>query len=108
MLSLIQMSADRAPFIDHSQSLNLPVRKNTTTNQICLAQYTAWKLGLKAVAIYRDGSKRVQPLSTGKARAVEMEAAVAAAEKILARAATGKVADHLLAQGIKEIKTKLN
>ena len=26
----------------------------------------AWKMGLKAVAIYRDGSKRLQPLNTGK------------------------------------------
>jgi ribonucleotide reductase alpha subunit len=30
------------------------------------AYIESWKLGLKAVAIYRDGSKRVQPLSTGE------------------------------------------
>jgi len=41
-------------------------------------------------------------------RSAAAEAAVAAAEKILARATTGKVADDLLAQGIGEIKTKLN
>jgi F-type H+-transporting ATPase subunit b len=41
-------------------------------------------------------------------RSAAAEAAVAAAEKILARTATGKVADDLLAQGIGEIKTKLN
>jgi F-type H+-transporting ATPase subunit b len=41
-------------------------------------------------------------------RSAAAEAAVAAAEKILARTATGKVADDLLAQGIGEIKKKLN
>jgi F-type H+-transporting ATPase subunit b len=41
-------------------------------------------------------------------RSAAAEAAVAAAEKILARTTTGKVADDLLAQGIGEIKTKLN
>jgi F-type H+-transporting ATPase subunit b len=41
-------------------------------------------------------------------RTAAAEAAVVAAEKILARTATGKIADDLLAQGIGEIKTKLN
>ena len=41
-------------------------------------------------------------------RTAAAEAAVMAAEKILARTATGKIADDLLVQGIGEIKTKLN
>jgi len=41
-------------------------------DEVAEAYVTAWKLGLKAVAIYRDGSKRTQPLNTGKTeKAVE-------------------------------------
>ena len=41
-------------------------------------------------------------------RAAAAEAAVAAAEKILSQAAKGDVADKLLAQGIRDVKAKLN
>ena len=41
-------------------------------------------------------------------RAAAADAAVAAAEKILAQSAKGKVADDLLAQGIRDVKAKLN
>ena len=41
-------------------------------------------------------------------RAAAAEAAVAAAERILADTVKGKVADDLIAQGIREVKTKLN
>lgn len=41
-------------------------------------------------------------------RAAAAEAAVSAAEKVLAQAATGKVADGLIAQGIEDVKKKLN
>ncbi|MCE5253040.1 MAG: vitamin B12-dependent ribonucleotide reductase, partial [Actinomycetia bacterium] len=37
-----------------------------TTEEILAAYMEGWKLGLKAVAIYRDGSKRLQPVSTDK------------------------------------------
>jgi ribonucleoside-diphosphate reductase alpha chain len=40
----------------------------------------AWRLGLKAIAVYRDGSKRTQPLSTGKQSAPAEETAQAAAK----------------------------
>jgi ribonucleoside-diphosphate reductase alpha chain len=37
-----------------------------TTNEIQKVYLEGWKLGLKAIAVYRDNSKRSQPLSTGK------------------------------------------
>src|SRR5258708_13192670 len=39
---------------------------NATIEEIEQAYYEAWKLGLKAVAVYRDGCKRSQPLSTAR------------------------------------------
>jgi len=38
------------------------------------AYLESWKLGLKAVAIYRDGSKRVQPLSSGSGKSDQKSA----------------------------------
>jgi ribonucleoside-diphosphate reductase alpha chain len=51
----------------------------------------AWRLGLKAVAVYRDGCKRSQPLSTSKE---EKTAAVAAAPAANARPPRRKLADE--------------
>jgi ribonucleoside-diphosphate reductase alpha chain len=45
-----------------SKTVNLPTE--STVNEILQAYIDGWKLGLKAVAMYRDGSKRTQPLST--------------------------------------------
>ena len=52
------------PFISGaiSKTVNLP--SEVTVEEIEKAYIEGWKLGLKAVAIYRDGSKRTQPLST--------------------------------------------
>jgi ribonucleoside-diphosphate reductase alpha chain len=54
------------PFISGSISKTVNVPTDVTTEEIVLAYTEAWKLGLKAVAIYRDGSKRTQPLNTSK------------------------------------------
>lgn len=51
-----------------SKTVNLP--KDCTVKDIEEAYIQSWKLGLKAVAVYRDGSKRTQPLSTSKEQAV--------------------------------------
>jgi ribonucleoside-diphosphate reductase alpha chain len=40
--------------------------KESTADEISTAYMEGWKLGLKAVAIYRDGSKRIQPVNTDK------------------------------------------
>jgi len=60
----LKMMGAVQPFISGaiSKTVNLP--NEVTTEEIEKAYIEGWKLGLKAVAIYRDGSKRTQPLST--------------------------------------------
>jgi len=59
----LRMMAAAQPFISGaiSKTVNLP--ENATVEDIAEAYIQAWKLGLKAVAIYRDGCKKSQPLS---------------------------------------------
>ncbi len=60
------MMAAAQPFISGaiSKTVNLP--NEATAADIRQAYIDAWKMGLKCVAIYRDGSKRSQPLNTKK------------------------------------------
>ncbi|MFA4954366.1 MAG: vitamin B12-dependent ribonucleotide reductase [Patescibacteria group bacterium] len=62
----IHMMAAVQPFISGaiSKTVNLPA--NATIEDVVSVYTEAWKLGLKAVAIYRDGCKRSQPLTTTK------------------------------------------
>ncbi|MFW0837413.1 MAG: vitamin B12-dependent ribonucleotide reductase [Candidatus Komeilibacteria bacterium] len=62
----IKMMGAVQPFLSGaiSKTVNLP--KAATKEDIWEAYMAAWKLGLKAIAVYRDGSKRTQPLTTGK------------------------------------------
>ena len=63
-LAHLRMMAAAQPFISGaiSKTVNLP--NDCTIEDIRDAYVQAWKMGLKCVAIYRDGSKRSQPLST--------------------------------------------
>ncbi len=60
----LKMMAAAQPFISGaiSKTVNLP--NECTVQDITDAYVQAWKMGLKCVAIYRDGSKRSQPLNT--------------------------------------------
>ena len=62
----VRMMGAAQPFISGaiSKTVNLP--QEATIEDITQAYIEAWRLGIKALAIYRDGSKRVQPLSTSK------------------------------------------
>ncbi|MDP9162408.1 MAG: vitamin B12-dependent ribonucleotide reductase, partial [Acidobacteriota bacterium] len=62
-LGHLKMMAATQPFISGaiSKTVNLP--NNATVEDIMEAYLQAWKLGLKAVAVYRDGCKQSQPLS---------------------------------------------
>src|SRR5437773_7017255 len=65
-LAHLKMMAATQPFISGaiSKTVNLP--HLATVQDIRNAYVDAWKMGLKCVAIYRDGSKRSQPLNTRK------------------------------------------
>jgi ribonucleoside-diphosphate reductase alpha chain len=60
----IKMMGAVQPFISGaiSKTVNLP--ETATVDDVANAYVEAWKHGVKAIAIYRDGSKKVQPLST--------------------------------------------
>lgn len=60
------MMAAAQPFLSGaiSKTVNLP--RDCTPADIFKVYVAAWEMGLKAVALYRDGSKRTQPLSTDK------------------------------------------
>jgi ribonucleoside-diphosphate reductase alpha chain len=64
----VMMMAATQPFISGaiSKTVNLP--ESATIEDITEAYLQSWKLGLKAVAIYRDGSKKAQPLMAASSR----------------------------------------
>jgi ribonucleoside-diphosphate reductase alpha chain len=67
----LRMMAAAQPFISGaiSKTVNLP--ENATVEDIMEAYLQAWKLGLKAVAVYRDGCKKSQPLSAAGTKTAE-------------------------------------
>jgi ribonucleoside-diphosphate reductase alpha chain len=77
-LGHIRMMAAAQPFISGaiSKTVNLP--PDATIEDVQEAYLQSWKQGLKAVAIYRDGCKRTQPLSTSKTDPGLAKGAVAA------------------------------
>jgi ribonucleoside-diphosphate reductase alpha chain len=80
----LRMMAATQPFISGaiSKTVNLP--ENASVEDIMEAYLQAWKLGLKAVAVYRDGCKKSQPLSaagTSTALSKKGDAAAAAAPR---------------------------
>jgi ribonucleoside-diphosphate reductase alpha chain len=75
----IKMMGATQPFISGAISKTVNVPKEATVEEIMQAYVQAWKLGAKAISIYRDGSKRTQPLNTSKDKTVEDLAQQAAA-----------------------------
>jgi len=95
----VRMMAAVQPFISGAISKTINMPEESTVEDIMTAYTEAWKLGLKAVAIYRDNSKRVQPLSSGSGKGEKKGAAVAAAapapvEKVVYRPVRRKLPDE--------------
>ncbi len=77
-LGHIRMMGAVQPFISGaiSKTVNLPT--DATVQDIEDAYVQSWQLGLKAIAVYRDGCKRTQPLNTGKTEETKPEPVLAA------------------------------
>ncbi len=73
----IKMMGAVQPFISGaiSKTVNLP--NEASVDDVADTYVEAWRHGIKAIAIYRDGSKTVQPLSTAKDASDAAEASVA-------------------------------
>ena len=95
----VRMMAAVQPFISGAISKTINMPEESTVEDIVNAYTESWKLGLKAVAIYRDNSKRVQPLSSGSGK-TEKKAAIAApaaapvVEKVVYRPVRRKLPDE--------------
>jgi ribonucleoside-diphosphate reductase alpha chain len=75
----IKMMGATQPFISGAISKTVNVPKEASVDEIMQAYIESWKLGAKAISIYRDGSKRTQPLNTSKDKTAETAQAVAEA-----------------------------
>ncbi|HET7293077.1 MAG TPA: vitamin B12-dependent ribonucleotide reductase [Vicinamibacteria bacterium] len=62
----IKMMAAVQPFLSGAISKTVNMPTDATPEDIANAYVESWRLGLKAVAVYRDGCKRSQPLSTSR------------------------------------------
>ncbi len=60
----VRMMAAAQPFLSGAISKTVNMPRETTPADIAEAYLEGWRLGLKALAVYRDGSKESQPLST--------------------------------------------
>lgn len=58
------MMAAAQPFLSGAISKTVNMPRETTPADVADAYLEGWQLGLKALAVYRDGSKESQPLST--------------------------------------------
>src|SRR6202521_579554 len=70
----VRMMAAVQPFISGSMSKTVNLPTDATAEDIQQTYFESWKLGLKCIAIYRDGCKRSQPLSTSLAKKKEEKA----------------------------------
>ena len=68
----VRMMAAVQPFLSGAISKTVNMPEEATADDIANVYTEGWRLGLKSIAIYRDGSKRVQPLNTSKEQESEV------------------------------------
>ncbi|RXK59960.1 vitamin B12-dependent ribonucleotide reductase [Lacibacter luteus] len=103
----IRMMAAAQPFLSGaiSKTINLP--NEAKVEEIAEAYYESWKLGLKACALYRDGSKLSQPLST-KSDKKKKDSTTVAAEETAPAVMDGPVIVDMAKLTVEELLEELN
>jgi ribonucleoside-diphosphate reductase alpha chain len=105
----IKMMGAAQPFLSGaiSKTVNLP--QTATVEDIAEAYIQAWKLGVKALAIYRDGSKTAQALRTDAQEVKEVkakaEAAISAGEEVFTAAEVEARIEEAVAKALKQAAT---
>jgi len=94
----LRMMAAAQPFISGAISKTINMPEESTVEDIMEAYIESWKFGLKAVAIYRDNSKRSQPLSAAGKKEEEKAAEPAVPGAAAPVAVAGPVAEAIPAQ----------
>ncbi|HET7320714.1 MAG TPA: hypothetical protein VFI84_03985, partial [Candidatus Saccharimonadales bacterium] len=84
-LGHVKMMAAVQPFISGAISKTVNMPESATVEDIEQLHIDSWKMGLKAVAIYRDNCKVAQPLSMAKKEGSEVKTPAAAADAIMDR-----------------------
>ncbi|HOB51470.1 MAG TPA: vitamin B12-dependent ribonucleotide reductase [Acidobacteriota bacterium] len=84
----VRMMAAVQPFLSGAISKTVNMPNESTPEDISQTYMEAWKMGLKSIAIYRDGSKQIQPLST------TAETKPAGEEKVVYRPVRKKLPDE--------------
>jgi ribonucleoside-diphosphate reductase alpha chain len=100
----LKMMAAVQPFVSGAISKTINMPEESTIEDVMEAYTESWRLGLKSVAIYRDNSKKVQPLSSGSSKEKKTAFAVvpvvvpakeaAAVEKVVYRPVRRKLPDE--------------
>ena len=91
----IRMMGATQPFISGAISKTVNVPKDATVDDILQAYTESWRLGVKSISIYRDGSKRTQPLNTSRDGKEKATAAVTeVVTKIVSQPVRKKLAEE--------------
>src|SRR5882724_7994775 len=94
----IKMMAAVQPFVSGAISKTINMPEECTAEDIMSAYTESWRLGIKAVAIYRDNSKKTQPLSSGSGKGEKKsnatQAVAAPVEKVVYRPVRRKLPDE--------------
>jgi ribonucleoside-diphosphate reductase alpha chain len=96
----LKMMGAVQPFVSGAISKTINMPEESSVEDVMDAYIESWRLGLKAVAIYRDNSKKVQPLSSGSSKSSSSQAVqvapkdAAVVEKVVYRPVRRKLPDE--------------